>query len=230
MRGVRYAIAGVGMMPALVSVAALAADAERQLPLDPRARLARVAPGQESNRSLPCARAHQARSRRSCRSGARPSAAPSRRTVVARRAGTAPALPRTPSVPNKSVTPSDSESYRIVAPAPPAARRSRTPMRVGRHDADRQLVLARRAVRSTSTDASNAPALDAHRVARPAHVHGHVRRRDLRHGRARCAPAPESPPPPTRPAPARSLTVTRARLRLAQPDRRIRHADGHRSR
>ena len=48
MRGVRYAMAGVGMMPAPVSDAALARDAKGELALDPGTGFTRVAAGQET--------------------------------------------------------------------------------------------------------------------------------------------------------------------------------------
>ena len=93
MRGVKYAIAGVGMMPAPVNDASslLMPNASSRSIHAPDSRVSR--PDKKRGRPSPLARAES-------RASARASAAPSRRTVGGSR-GYVPALPRTPSVPNR---------------------------------------------------------------------------------------------------------------------------------
>ena len=182
------------MMPALVSVAALAADAAGQLALDPRRPIRACRGRQEPDRLVAVVRS------------ARTSAAPSRRTV-----GTIErVLPRLAAHTIGSEQPTHGLSS-ITNPHPHLRRldAARTPMRAGGDDAHRQLKLARRAGRSTSIDASKSSALDAasSRAGR-ARDTVTVRRRHLRRGRRALRDLHRNRRrPPTRPARATTLTV-----------------------
>ena len=189
------------MIPALVSDASLAADTKtpaRARSTLPDSRVSRP----DRNRMLASCRHRARRHDASARTRARPAGEQS-----ADRAGYVPALPRTPSVPNRPghVTPDLGSSCRLLSRVDAHHRLS-----PAGHDAHRQLEMTgRRSPLDVDRCVERLPSLRP-RFPRPAHVHVSVRGVDLHGTRRVPRPAQRSLSTVHSTGAAATVTTTRA--------------------